>query len=160
MKYLILIITFLSTQKLLAQSNILSVNQIDSVINIIDTTLKSGGISEGTITSSDGHSGNFSDWYYTDQSGKHLTEVVYEEELYGYDFTHYYFYNDQLICVKFSRGNIIGTKRVVTSIGKYYFNGKKVIGEIEEKENFHFDKSFYLNRAKDYLKDSSLWKHW
>lgn len=158
MKYLILIIIFFSTQKLLAQSNVLSVNQIDSVINIIDTTLKSGGISEGTITSNDGQSGNFSDWYYTDSSGKHLTKVVYEEELYTYDFTSYYFYNDQLVCVRFSRGKITGTKREVTSIGKYYFNGKKVVGEIEEKENFHFDKSFYLNWAKDYLKDSFLWK--
>jgi hypothetical protein len=157
--YLFLILLIFFSRFAFGQSTNFSINEIDSIVKLIDSTSISGGIidyyfhKKGKKEKKRKPVGGGADWFYTSSSGKELLKVVRETSIGSENFDNYYFYKDSLIYLRIFNGTFTENKMKMNWEGKYYFqNGVLIFKQDDVNYPFVFNPKKFLDTSRQFFK--------
>lgn len=160
-KYFFISVFLFTTQLVIAQSSILTIKEIDSIVSSIDTTCVSGGITDYAIKSKNKKTkeiinGGGADWYYVDTKKK-LVKVVKEISLDTENFDTYYFYHDTLIYLKSINYSYNDDMKIINWKRECYFQGDKLVLS-QDNLKMSFIPKNYLETAKEFFIADQIWR--
>jgi hypothetical protein len=161
-KYLFTVTSLFAFQFTFGQHLNLVIKEIDSIVNRIESSCISGGITEYIIKSKNKKTkkiinGSGADWYYTDSSSTNLLKVVKETSLDSDNFDTYYFYRDTLIYLKTTNLTYYADKKIINWKRECYFQGEKIL-LTQDNLKISFNPKNYIETAKEFFIGNQIWK--
>jgi hypothetical protein len=160
-KYFLILASLFTSLYTFGQISNLTIQEIDSIVNRIDTTCIRSGITDFTVKSKNKKtrkiiSGGGADWYYTDNTGK-LVKVIREISLDTENFDTYYFHQDTLIYLKTTNLSYKDDERIINWNRQCYFQNKKLVLN-QDNLLIAFNPKNYIETAKGFFDGHPIWK--
>ncbi|WP_130735467.1 hypothetical protein [Flavobacterium sp. J27] len=141
------------------QDNHLTVKEIDSIVQQIDSTCIRAGVEDYTINEKGSRKkiGSGADWYYTDITQTKLLKVISEFSSKSQNIESYYFHQDSLIYLKLSNISSNKDKKEINWKGQYYFQNNKLIFKQDNPKSI-FKPQLYLKKAISFFGTEKIWR--